>query len=83
LEHVYYDPIFLPAIIENIFRSHWKKGLKEFEFNRSEIKTWAAKLGIDVPDNVGDLIRPNGRRLDGERYHRDWDGELVRREEMG
>ena len=32
------------------------------------------------------LIRPNGRRLnieiDGERYHRDWDGELVRRDQL-
>jgi very-short-patch-repair endonuclease len=32
------------------------------------------------------LIRPNGRRLnievDGERYHRDWDGELIRRDQL-
>jgi very-short-patch-repair endonuclease len=32
------------------------------------------------------LIRPNVRRLnigiDGERYHRDWDGELVRRDQL-
>ena len=32
------------------------------------------------------LICPNGRRLnieiDGERYHRDWDGELVRRDQL-
>lgn len=32
------------------------------------------------------LIRANGRRLDievdGERYHRDWDGELVRRDQI-
>lgn len=32
------------------------------------------------------LVRPNGRRLnieiDGERYHRDWDGELVRRDQL-
>jgi hypothetical protein len=44
------------AIIEKIFFSHWKKGVKEFEFDRSEIKAWADKLNIDVPDNVGDLI---------------------------
>ena len=44
------------AIIEKIFFSHWKKGLKEFEFDRSEIKEWAAKLEIDLPDNIGDLI---------------------------
>ena len=32
------------------------------------------------------LIRPNGRRLnievDGEQYHRDWDGELIRRDQL-
>jgi hypothetical protein len=44
------------AIIEKIFFSHWKKGLKEFEFDRTEIKDWATKLGIELPDNIGDLI---------------------------
>jgi len=44
------------AIIEKIFFSHWKKGLKEFEFDRSEMKDWAGKLKIEVPDNIGDLI---------------------------
>ena len=44
------------AIIEKIFFAHWKKGLKEFEFDRTEIKEWAAKLKIDVPDNVGDVL---------------------------
>jgi len=32
------------------------------------------------------VIRPNGRRLnievDGEKYHRDWDGELLRRDQL-
>jgi very-short-patch-repair endonuclease/Mrp family chromosome partitioning ATPase len=32
------------------------------------------------------LIRPNGRKLDieidGERYHRDWDGELIRKDQL-
>jgi very-short-patch-repair endonuclease len=32
------------------------------------------------------LLRPNGRKLnieiDGEKYHRDWDGELVRRDQL-
>ena len=32
------------------------------------------------------LIRPNGRRLDievdGQLYHRDWDGELIRRDQL-
>lgn len=32
------------------------------------------------------LIRPNGRKLDieidGEKYHRDWDGELIRKDQL-
>lgn len=32
------------------------------------------------------LLRPNGRRLnieiDGEKYHRDWDGELIRKDQL-
>src|SRR5262249_30682154 len=44
------------AIIEKIFFSHWKEGVQEFEFDRSEIKDWANKLGIDVPDNIGDVL---------------------------
>lgn len=44
------------AIIEKIFFAHWKKGKKEFEFDRDEIKAWANKLNVELPDNVGDLI---------------------------
>ncbi|HWA91782.1 MAG TPA: hypothetical protein VG889_17220 [Rhizomicrobium sp.] len=44
------------AIIERIFFAHWKEGETEFEFDRSEIKGWAATLGIELPDNLGDLI---------------------------
>lgn len=44
------------AIIEKIFFDHWKKGMKEFEFDRTEIKQWADKLKIVLPDNIGDLI---------------------------
>lgn len=44
------------AIIEKIFFAHWKKGMKEFEFDRTEIKDWADKLKIDLPNNIGDLI---------------------------
>jgi very-short-patch-repair endonuclease len=32
------------------------------------------------------LLRPNGRKLnieiDGEKYHRDWDGELIRKDQL-
>lgn len=44
------------ALIERIFLSHWKPGLEEFEFDRSEIETWAEKLEVDLPKNLGDLI---------------------------
>jgi len=43
-------------IIEKIFFDHWKKGSKEFEFDRKEIKQWADKLEVALPDNIGDLI---------------------------
>jgi hypothetical protein len=44
------------AIIEGIFFDHWEKGIKAFEFERAEIKQWAAKLKVVLPDNIGDLI---------------------------
>lgn len=44
------------AIIEKIFFAHWKRGIKEFEFERTEIKEWADTLKIELPDNIGDLI---------------------------
>lgn len=44
------------ALIESIFFAHWKRGLSEFVFEREEIKTTASKLGIHLPDNLGDLI---------------------------
>ncbi len=44
------------AIIEGIFFAHWKKGMTEFEFDRTEIKQWAEKLKVVLPDNIGDLI---------------------------
>jgi very-short-patch-repair endonuclease len=43
---------------------------------------------FDVDQYILDfaLLRPNGRKLDieidGEHYHRDWDGELVRRDQL-
>jgi hypothetical protein len=30
--------------------------MKEFEFDRSEIKDWTTRLKIELPDNIGDLI---------------------------
>jgi len=44
------------AIIEHIFFAHWKKGTKEFEFERSEIKDASNELDIDLPENIGDAV---------------------------
>lgn len=74
-----YPPVAQPRLV-----SDWEKVL------------WAAMVKAslrpvpqyDVDAYILDfaLIRPNGRRLnievDGERYHRDWDGELIRRDQL-
>jgi len=74
-----YPPVAQPKLV-----SDWEKVL------------WPAlvKAGLrpvpqyDVDSYILDfaLIRPNGRRLnievDGEHYHRDWDGELIRRDQL-
>lgn len=44
------------ALIESIFFDHWRKGMKDFEFARVEIKRKADQLGIVLPDNIGDVI---------------------------
>ena len=44
------------ALIETIFFAHWQKGQTEFEFERKEIKTTADTLGIELPDNLGDVV---------------------------
>jgi len=43
-------------LIEKIFFGHWSKGVTDFEFAREEIETFAAKLKIQLPKNLGDLI---------------------------
>lgn len=44
------------TIIEKIFFSHFKKGMKQFEFDRTEIEHWAGRLAIRLPKNPGDLL---------------------------
>ena len=44
------------AIIDKIFFDHYRKGETSFEFHRKEIKSAAQALGIDLPDNLGDVI---------------------------
>ncbi len=43
-------------LISHIFFEHYKKGIREFIFERDEIIQAAAKLSIKLPDNVGDAI---------------------------
>lgn len=44
------------VIIEDIFRAHFRKGKREFSFDRSELETAAQAHGIELPKNLGDLI---------------------------
>lgn len=50
------------AIFEHIFKSHWKKGLREFEFQRREFENAANELNIILPKNVGDVLYSNRYR---------------------
>lgn len=43
-------------IIEAIFLAHYKKGDTKVRFQRDEIPKFAAKLGLDVPKNLGDVV---------------------------
>jgi hypothetical protein len=43
------------ALIERIFFSHWKKGIKEFVFLRGELESSAKTLGFDSVKNIGDV----------------------------
>ncbi len=43
-------------IIEKIFFNHYKKGVKEFPFDRTEIEKVSKELKIQLPKNLGDLI---------------------------
>ncbi|MEI7732292.1 MAG: endonuclease [Verrucomicrobiota bacterium] len=44
------------AIIERIFKSRFKPGLTELEFERQEMVTIARDLRIELPKNLGDLV---------------------------
>ncbi len=44
------------AIIEKIFFSKYKKGMREVPFERHEMETFAAKLKVKLPKNLGDLV---------------------------
>jgi hypothetical protein len=44
------------ALISRIFHDHYKEGMTEFEFERSELNSNAKILKIKLPDNLGDVI---------------------------
>jgi hypothetical protein len=43
-------------IIVHVFRKYWTKGTEEFEFHRDELVEAAEALGVERPDNLGDVI---------------------------
>lgn len=47
-------------IIEQIFLSKYKKGKREFLFERDELVRAAEKLEVTLPKNLGDLIYSSG-----------------------
>ena len=44
------------AIIEKIFFSKYEKGMREVPFERHEMETFASKLKVKLPKNLGDLV---------------------------
>ncbi len=44
------------AIIAKVFENHYREGVREFEFTRTEFVEIAATLEIDLPKNFGDVI---------------------------
>ena len=46
---------YAPIIVQ-VFRKYWAKGVQEFEFHRDELVAAAEALGVERPDNLGDVI---------------------------
>ena len=44
------------VLILTIFRNRYKRGMSDFEFERSELESVAENLGVKLPKNLGDLI---------------------------
>lgn len=44
------------AIVTHIFHDHFSPGVESFQFHREEIVSAAAKLGVELPKNVGDVL---------------------------
>ena len=50
------EPNRYTVLIEKIFFDHWRKGSVEFLFERDELRSWAERLKIELPDNLGDVL---------------------------
>jgi hypothetical protein len=50
------EPTRYSKILEAIFTKHFKKGVTEIEFERTEISQVAVDLGITLPKNLGDVL---------------------------
>lgn len=50
------EPNRYTQILEAIFARHFKKGVHEIDFERTEIKQVADELGIVLPKNLGDVL---------------------------
>lgn len=48
--------VMYDSIILDIFKSHFRAGVKSFGFERPEIEQVASKLKVQLPGNKGDLI---------------------------
>lgn len=44
------------ALIEEIFFEKYRKGAKELRFERADVEPTAARLGIKLPKNIGDIL---------------------------
>ena len=64
------------VLILTIFRNHHRKGVDDFEFDRSELETVAGKLDVNLPKNLGDLIY-------SFRYRRGLPEEIIATETAG
>lgn len=46
---------YIPIIV-HVFQKYWRKGTDQFEFHRDELVDSAEAIGVERPDNLGDLI---------------------------
>lgn len=46
---------YVPIIV-HVFQKYWAKDIEEFEFHRDELVNAAESVGVERPDNLGDVI---------------------------